>query len=121
MLLDSVEIVCTRFPEFLQDFTVLGSFSCFYIEIAYLNFTFCGAYMLRFLAHHTISAKRAHSSNLVHVAFVRDLTKNTVWIQKEMNIIGFTVNSTEVWIFWLISTGTGVALHRSGGKSKQYP
>ena len=83
-----------REPDFVEN--VLGSFSCFYIEIAYLNFTFSGAYMLRFLAHHIISAKRAHSSNLVHVAFVRDLTKNTVWIQKEMNIIGFTVNSTEV-------------------------
>ena len=33
---------------------VLNVFSCFYIEIAYSNFTFCGAYMLSFLARHTI-------------------------------------------------------------------
>ena len=39
---------------------VLDSFSCLSFEIAYSNFTFCGAYMLSFLEHHTISAKRAH-------------------------------------------------------------
>ena len=39
---------------------VLDSFSCFYIEIAFSKFTFCAAYMLSFLAHHTISAKKAH-------------------------------------------------------------
>ena len=33
-------------------------FSCFHIEIAYSNFTFCGAYTLSFLAHHTVSEKR---------------------------------------------------------------
>ena len=40
---------CACFPEFLQHFSerqilwsfVLGSFSCFNIEIAYSNFTFC--------------------------------------------------------------------------------
>ena len=36
-------------------------FSCFHIEIAYSNFTFCGAYTLSFLARHTVSEKRAHS------------------------------------------------------------
>ena len=35
-------------------------FSCFYIEIAYSNFTFCGSYTLSFLGHHIISVKRAH-------------------------------------------------------------
>ena len=44
-------------PGFRQN--VLDSFSCFYI-IAYSNFTFCGAYTLTFLEHHTISAKRAY-------------------------------------------------------------
>ena len=28
-------------------------FSCFYIEIAYSNFTYCGPYTLSFLAHPT--------------------------------------------------------------------
>ena len=93
-----------REPDFVEN--MLGSFSCFYIEIAYLNFTFCGAYMLRFLAHHILSAKRGSCS------IVRDLTKNIVLIQKEMDIIGFTVNSTAVWKFWF--TSTGVALHLSG-------
>ena len=37
-------------------------FSCFHIEIAYSNFTFCGAYTLSFLARHTVSEKRAHPS-----------------------------------------------------------
>ena len=41
---------------------VHDSFSCFCIEIAYSSLTFCGAYMLSFLAHHTVSAKRAHPS-----------------------------------------------------------
>ena len=39
---------------------VLDGFSCFYIVIVYSNFTFCGAYMLSFLASHTVSAKPAH-------------------------------------------------------------
>ena len=39
---------------------VLGSFSLFYIEITYSNFTFCGAYTLSFLAHDTILGKRVH-------------------------------------------------------------
>ena len=39
---------------------MLDSFSCLSIEIAYSHFTFCGACTLIFLAHHTISAKRAH-------------------------------------------------------------
>ena len=33
------------FLNFLQNFSerqIVRSFSCFYIEIAYLNFTFCG-------------------------------------------------------------------------------
>ena len=38
---------------------MLNSFSCFYIEIAYSNFTFCGAY--------TISAKRNSSHNMDHM------------------------------------------------------
>ena len=41
---------------------VLDSFSCFYIEIAYSNFNFCGACTLSFLVYHTISAKRPHIS-----------------------------------------------------------
>ena len=49
-------------PGFWEN--VLGSFCCFYIQIAYSNFTFCGAYMLIFLAFNKISAKRAHPSNI---------------------------------------------------------
>ena len=47
-----------------SDFTenVLDSFSCFYIEITYSNFTSCGTYMLSILVCHIISVKRAHSS-----------------------------------------------------------
>ena len=45
-------------PDFVEN--VLCSFSCFYIEIAYSNFTFCDVYTLSFLACHTISGKRAH-------------------------------------------------------------
>ena len=48
-------------PGFWEN--VLNSFSYFYIEFAYWNFTFCGAYTLSFLAHHTISPKRAHPSS----------------------------------------------------------
>ena len=47
-------------PDFVE--FVLGSFLCFYTEIAYSNFTFCGAYTLSFQACHTIPAKRAQSS-----------------------------------------------------------
>ena len=47
----------------LADFweNVLDNFSCFYIEIAYSSFTFCGAHTLSFLACQTFSAKRAHT------------------------------------------------------------
>ena len=36
------------------------SISCFYIEIAYSKFSFCGTYTLNFLACPKISTKRAH-------------------------------------------------------------
>ena len=39
---------------------VLGSFSGFYIEIVYSNFTFCGTYTLSFLACQAVSVKQAH-------------------------------------------------------------
>ena len=45
-------------PGFWEN--VLDSFSDFYIEIAYSNFIFCGAYTSSFLARHTILAKRTH-------------------------------------------------------------
>ena len=59
---------CVRFPDILQSCvvhqvlgeSVYNSFSCFYTEIAYSDFTFCGAYRLSFLVFHTISTKRAH-------------------------------------------------------------
>ena len=44
-----------RAPDFADN--VFGNFSCFYTEIAYSNFTFCGAYTLSFLALHTILDK----------------------------------------------------------------
>ena len=56
-------------PDFVE--FVLGSFSCFYIEIAYSNVTFCDAYS--FLAHRTISGKRAHRWGL----FSLDIRENT--------------------------------------------
>ena len=49
---------CVAFQVFWEN--VLYTFSFFYTEIAYSNFTFCGAYTSSFLAHHTISAKREH-------------------------------------------------------------
>ena len=50
-----------------QVFGRMGSivFSCLSIENAYSNFTYCGAYMLSFLACYIISAKRAHPSVLI--------------------------------------------------------
>ena len=42
-------------PGFWEN--VLDSFSCFYIEIAYSKFTFCGTYTLSFLVRHTILSK----------------------------------------------------------------
>ena len=71
--------VCAHFAHFFQNCVthqVLGenvhdSFSCFYIEIAYSNFTFCAVYTLSFLPRHTISAKRAHP---VHLLFDFDPT-----------------------------------------------
>ena len=56
-------LVLPKFCKIVWRTRLLGectSFSCLYIEIVYLNFTFCGAYTLSFLAGHTISAKRAH-------------------------------------------------------------
>ena len=38
-------------PGFWEN--VLDRFSCLSIEMAYLNFTFCGAYTLSFLVRHT--------------------------------------------------------------------
>ena len=53
---------CAGFAEILQNcgapyfwYNVLDSFSCFYIEIAYSNFTFYGAYTFSFLVCHSIS------------------------------------------------------------------
>ena len=61
-------------PGFWQN--VLDSFSCIYIEIAYSNLTFCGAYTLSFLVHHTISAKQAHPRFVVTVAlYQQNLSK----------------------------------------------
>ena len=58
---------CARFAKILQKIVWHAGFwgnvldsSCFYIEIAYSNFTVCGAFTLSFLARHTILAKRAH-------------------------------------------------------------
>ena len=45
-------------PGFWEN--VLDSFSCFYIEFAYSNFSSSDAYMLNFLAHHAISVRRAY-------------------------------------------------------------
>ena len=51
---------CARFAEFLQNFSewtdfvefVFGSFSCFCIQIAHSNFTFCGAWTPVSLSSH---------------------------------------------------------------------
>ena len=45
-------------PGFWEN--VLDSFFCLYIEIAYSNFAFCGAYAIIFLVRYTILTKRAH-------------------------------------------------------------
>ena len=47
-------------PTEIRPCNVLDGFSCFYIVIVYSDFTFCGAYMLSFLASHTVSTKPAH-------------------------------------------------------------
>ena len=62
---------------------VFDSFSCFYIEIVYSNFTFCGAYTPSFLARHTISAKRAHprsagASHTGNLGFTTDFVTSNI-------------------------------------------
>ena len=57
----ALSLGCTYFAEILQHCVARHFFGFrFYIEIAYSNFTFCGAYTLSFLVRHPISAKRAH-------------------------------------------------------------
>ena len=66
---DELIVLPARFAEILQNYVarlvfrenVLDSFYCFYIEVAYSNFTFCGACRLSLLVCNTISAKRVHS------------------------------------------------------------
>ena len=55
-----------RAPDFTEN--VLDSFSCFYIEIAYSNFTLCGTYMVSILVCLTISAKT--STFQLHITFL---------------------------------------------------
>ena len=78
-------------PGFWEN--VLDSFSCFHIQIAYSNFTFCGVYTFSFLARYTISAKRAHPRGGSMISRRREHQPRDIFIRTEGSSLGRSLGS----------------------------